>query len=83
MFRSIRLHFGGSTQTGRGLASVFIVKYEWEEGQIRDFEITVFRKMAGNYWEFVKQVQVQNPSVEVKNWFTSLDPIIRLFRKRD
>jgi len=38
--------------------------------------------MGKNFNLFEKWLQVKNPSAEIKNWSTSIDPIVRFFRKK-
>lgn len=77
---SIRLAPEGINRTVRGNYVSYLIDYE-DDGRMKDTEIGIFSKMGPNLTQFMEQVRQQNPSVEIKNRSTSLDGLIRLFRR--
>jgi hypothetical protein len=65
----------------RGYCNRYRINYV-EEGQQKDFIMTIYYRMRNNFEDFKKIVSVKNPSVEIKTWATSLDWIARLIKKR-
>ena len=78
---SIRLASGGVGNDIRGTYAVFLINYD-NDGLSRETEICVYRRQNNNFDLFKDSVQQHNPSVEIRNWSTSLDGLIRLFRRR-
>ncbi|HEY8970426.1 MAG TPA: hypothetical protein VIM64_15080 [Puia sp.] len=78
---SIRLASGGLGNDIRGTYAVFLIDYD-NNGLTRETEICVYRRQQENFNLFKESVQYWNPSVEIRNWSTSLDGLIRLFRRR-
>jgi hypothetical protein len=73
-----------TTTWGNGIRGNFVVyriAYV-DNGEKRETRITVYSKMGHNFDQFEKRVKARNPSVEIKNWATSFDGVIRWFRKR-
>jgi len=78
---SIRLASNGGVGNDiRGTYAVFIIDYD-SNGLSRETEICVYRRQKDNFNLFKERVQYYNPSVEIRNWSTSLDGLIRLFRR--
>jgi hypothetical protein len=50
-------------------------------GEEKDFVITIYARMRENFDDLRKLVKEKNPSVDIKNWATSVDWIFRLFKK--
>ena len=78
---SVRLSNWGSKGV-RGSSSIYIIGYQDPDGRSKELDITLFFKMGKNFSLFEKWLQTKNPSAEIKNWSTSIDPIVRFFRKK-
>jgi len=78
---NIRLASGGLGNDIRGTYAVYLINYD-NDGFSRETEICVYRRQNDNFNLFKERVQYYNPSVEIKNWSTSFDGLIRLFRRR-
>jgi hypothetical protein len=78
---SVRLSNWGSKGV-RGSSYIYIVGYQATDGRPKELDITLFLKMGKNFDLFEQWVQAKNPSAEIKNWSASIDPIVRLFRKK-
>ena len=66
----------------RGSSSIYVVGYQDSDGRSKELDITLFLKMGKNFDLFEKRVQAKNPTAEIKNWATNIDPIIGFFRKK-
>jgi len=76
----IAMAYTGSRYGSRGYRYRYRLSYT-EEGQEKEFIITIYYRMENNFADFKKIVSVKNPSVEIKTWATSLDWIGRLIKK--
>ena len=77
----VRLTNSGSKGV-RGSSYIYVVGYQDSDGRSKELDITLFLKMGKNFDLFEKRLQTKNPAAEIKNWSTSIDPIIRFFRKK-
>lgn len=81
MITNIRLASNGGVGNDiRGTYAVFMIDYD-NNGLARETEICVYRRQNDNFNLFKERVQYCNPSVEIRNWSTSMDGLIRLFRR--
>jgi len=65
----------------RGYCNDYRISYN-SDGEQRDVLVGIYYRMKDNFRDFRQIVSNKNPSVKMKNWATSLDPIFRLFKKR-
>ena len=72
---SILLTTAGS-QGVRGISRVYLIQYEGNDGA-KQMRLAVYVKMRDNFGLFKEWVKQKNPSVEIKNWATSLDGLSR------
>lgn len=78
---SVRLS-GGSGSGIRGRYSVYLIRYQSADREC-ETEVTVFYGNSRALWQFQQTLQTANPSVEIKNSWTSLDGLFRWFRNRN
>ena len=78
---SIRLASSGINNGVRGTSVDYVIEYDYDN-RSREVEITIYRPTQDSFNLFKERVQRKNPSVEIKNWSTSLDGLIRLFRRK-
>jgi hypothetical protein len=80
---SLRLSLTGfNSRNVRGAYWIYLIDYTDMSGKSKQTEITVYNKMSGHFELFEKRLKEKNPSVEIKNWATSLDWVVRLFKKK-
>jgi hypothetical protein len=70
-----------SKNSVRGYSDYYRISYK-NDGEEKDILITIYSRMEENFNDFRKFVKEKNPSVEIKNWSTSLYWIFRMFKKR-
>jgi hypothetical protein len=52
------------------------------DGEDKNFVIRIYTRMRENFEDFRMYAKERNPSVDIKNWATSLDWIFRMFKKK-
>jgi hypothetical protein len=76
----ITLTSSGVQKGVRGYSNNYRISYN-SNGEQKDVLVGIYYRMRVNFNDFKQIVSSKNPSVKIKNWATSLDPIFRLFKK--